>query len=86
MNRFNEEKLELAIIDLLGKEGYPHVHGETIARPTAEVLLKDDLREFLASRYAGDGITENEMEQIIRRSEKGDITDIGSLGKKRSKG
>lgn len=64
---FTEEKLELAIIDLLGNEDYPHVHGETIARPTAEVLLKVDLREFLASRYAGDGITENEIEQIIRR-------------------
>jgi len=67
MSKFTEEKLELAIIDLLGKEDYPHVHGETIARPPAEVLLKDDLREFLASRYAGDGITENEIEQIIRR-------------------
>lgn len=67
MNKFTEEKLELAIIELLGKEGYPHVHGETITRPTAEVLLKDDLREFLANRYAADGITENEIEQIIRR-------------------
>ncbi|MGE4286361.1 MAG: type I restriction endonuclease subunit R [Phycisphaerae bacterium] len=65
--KFTEEKLECAILELLDKEGYPHVHGETIARPTAEVLLKDDLREFLASRYAGDGITENEIEQIIRR-------------------
>ena len=67
MSKFTEEKLELAILELLDKEGYPHIHGETIVRSTSDVLLKDDLREFLASRYAGDDITDGEIEKVIRR-------------------
>ncbi len=30
--KFTEAKLELAIIELLKNEGYPHVSGETISR------------------------------------------------------
>ncbi len=29
--KFTEARLEQAIIDLLGNEGYPHVLGETVA-------------------------------------------------------
>lgn len=35
--KFNEAQLEQAFIDLLGKEGYPHVIGEVISRATVEV-------------------------------------------------
>ena len=34
---------------------------------SAEILLKDDLREFLASRYVAEGITENEIEFVMER-------------------
>ncbi|UJS26559.1 type I restriction enzyme endonuclease domain-containing protein [Thiothrix winogradskyi] len=51
MSRFTEQRLEQAIITLLGEQGYPHVPGESIARSPQEVLLKDDLRAYLASQY-----------------------------------
>ena len=50
--KFTEARLEQAIIDLLGKQGYPHVSGETISREPGEVLIEEDLRNFLAGQYA----------------------------------
>lgn len=67
--KFTEAQLEQAIIELLGEEGYPHVLGETISRSPEEVLIKDDLRAFLREHYANDGITQSEIEQIIRKLE-----------------
>ena len=55
--KFTEERLEQAIIELLGAEGYPHVSGQDITREPTEVLIKEDLRSFLAQQYAGDNIT-----------------------------
>ena len=54
--KFTEAQLEAAIIELLDAEGYPHVPGEDIDRQPHEVLIKDDLRAFLARHYATDGI------------------------------
>ena len=62
--KFTESQLEQAIIELLGEEGYPHVLGETIQRAPDEVLIKDDLREFLGKQYATEGITPAEIELI----------------------
>jgi len=76
MSGFTEEKLELAILELLGKEGYPHVYGGTIERATGDVLFRDDLREYLSSRYATDGITEGEIEHIIRRLDSFSAADL----------
>lgn len=67
--KFTEAQLEQAIIELLGEEGYPNVLGETILRSPEEVLIKDDLRAFLREQYANDGITQSEIEQIIRKLE-----------------
>jgi len=72
MSKFTEAKLENAIIQLLGEQGYPHVIGSEIdrgARGDEEVLIKDDLRAFLASQYAKDDITESEIETVIRQLE-----------------
>lgn len=68
-NKFTEEKLEEAIINLLEQEGYDHIKGDTISRSVDEVLIKDDIRSFLSDRYASDGITSSEIETIIRRLE-----------------
>jgi len=65
--KFTEAQLEAAIIELLGAEGYPHVLGEAIERSPSEVLIKDDLRNFLGKHYADDGITSGEIETIIRQ-------------------
>jgi len=67
--KFTEEKLEHAIIELFSKVGIPHYLGEFIHKEMTDVLLRDDLRAFLRNRYAVEGITENEIESIIRRLE-----------------
>ncbi|GGK58032.1 type I restriction endonuclease subunit R [Amphritea balenae] len=67
--KFTEAKLEQAIIQLLGEKGYPHNVGGELERTLNEVLLKDDLRSFLAERYQGDGITPGEIESVIRMLE-----------------
>lgn len=67
---FNEAKLEQAIIDLLGEQGYPHYRGETLSRDKNEALLKEDLRQFLSQRYAADGITQAEIQSVINRLER----------------
>lgn len=65
--KFTEERLEQAIIALLGEQGYPHIAGSTITRAPEEVLIKNDLRAYLGKRYQADGITEGEIETIIRQ-------------------
>lgn len=67
--KFTEERLEQAIIELLGKEGYPHTRGEVIERAPEDVLIKSDLREFLAKRYQAEDITAYEIEQVIHKLE-----------------
>ena len=68
--KFTEAQLESAIIELLGAEGYPHVLGEAIQRPSqSEVLIKEDLRTFLAKQYAADHITSQEIEAVINQLE-----------------
>ena len=69
MSKFTEQKLEQAIISLLGDQGYPHFKGESISRQPYEVLIKADLRAFLSHQYAGDKITAGEIDSIIRRLE-----------------
>jgi Type I site-specific restriction-modification system, R (restriction) subunit and related helicases len=67
--KFTEERLEQAIIELLGKEGYQNTRGEMIERSSEDVLIKTDLREFLMKRYKAEGITAYEIEQIIHKVE-----------------
>lgn len=67
---FNEAKLEQAIIELLGQQGYSHYTGDSIQRASnSDVLIKDDLRQFLAAQYAVDNITATEIESIIQQLE-----------------
>ena len=70
MTRFTEEKLEQAIITLLGEQGYPHHRGDAFVRSPGEVLIKEDLRDYLASRYAKEQITPEEIESVIRKLER----------------
>jgi len=73
--KFTEAKLEEAIIELLGEQGYPHAKGGEHpllvdgVRAQSEVLIKADLQAFLAKRYQSAGITEGEIESIIRKLE-----------------
>lgn len=63
--KFTEEKLERAFTELLGQEGFPHHLGITITRKPDEVLIEEDLRNFLNTQYAAQGITNNEVSSII---------------------
>jgi type I restriction enzyme, R subunit len=63
--KFTEEKLEKAFIELLEQEGFPHHLGITITRKPDEVLIEEDLQNFLLTQYAGQGITVNETKSII---------------------
>ena len=67
--KFTEDRLEQAIIELLATEGYPHTIGEVLDRNPDDVLIKSDLRHFLATRYKADAITEYEIESIIHKLE-----------------
>jgi type I restriction enzyme R subunit len=63
--KFTEEKLERAFTELLGQEGFPHHLGITISRMPEDVLIEEDLQNFLLNQYAGQGITVNETKSII---------------------
>ncbi len=74
--KFTEAQLESAIIELLEAEGYPHVLGEGIGRQPQEVLIKADLRAFLAKQYAADHITPQEIEAVIKQLEAYSAADL----------
>ena len=65
--KFTEAKLEQAIIELLERQDYPYTHGSDLERSPSDVLIRSDLREFLASRYAADQLLESEIDSIIRQ-------------------
>lgn len=67
--KFTEETLERAVIELLEEVDIPHCHGETIHKEMSDVLLRDDLKQFLLNQYSADDITHNEIETIIRQLE-----------------
>jgi type I restriction enzyme, R subunit len=67
MSKFTEEKLEQAIIALLEQQGYPYHPGDSLVRAPTDALLKDDLRTYLANRYASEQITPGEIDSIIRQ-------------------
>ena len=51
MANFNEHALELSIIELLRNKGYIHQTGSELLREKSEVLLVDDLKEFMYPIY-----------------------------------
>lgn len=63
--KFTEAQLEKAFAELLGQEGFPHHLGISIVRKPDEVLIEEDLRNFLFTQYAPQGITANEVNSII---------------------
>jgi type I restriction enzyme R subunit len=75
-SKFSEAALDLAIIELLEHEGYPHVKEDTISREPGQVLLHADLRAFLAKQYAADQITSQEIEAVINQLEAYSAADL----------
>lgn len=64
--KFDEEKLENAIIELFDLAEYTYIKGEDLTREKEEVLIKSDLVEFLINRYKHEEITSSEVEGIIK--------------------
>ena len=62
---FNEHALELSIIELLQNKGYIHQTGSELLREKSEVLIVNDLKEYLHTRYASEELTESEIDSII---------------------
>ena len=65
MTNFNEHALEMSIMELFKDEEYTYVSGDQIHRERTEVLLTDDLKQYIYNRYAKDGITQSEVNSII---------------------
>ncbi|MDM1467351.1 type I restriction endonuclease subunit R [Myroides odoratimimus] len=62
--KYTESQLEHAFISLLGTEGYHYIQGAEVQRTSKqEVLLKDDLRSSLLSRYPD--LEEIELQSLI---------------------
>ena len=81
MTKFTEEKLELAFISLLEEQGIKHINGKEIERDESEVLLKEDLKEYLRERYKKENITESEITQIVRKLETYPASDLYDTNK-----
>ena len=65
--KFTEAELEKAIIELCTLQGYTYVCGENMHRKYEDILLLDDLRSYLTSRYSKDGLSDTEMRKIINK-------------------
>jgi len=65
MNKFTEAKLEEAFIELLENEGFSHFLGNTISRADDDVLIEEDLKTYLLTRYQDANLTEVEAQSII---------------------
>ena len=63
--KFTEAELEKAIIELYEQQGYTYVCGEDMHRKYEDILLLDDLRYYLTSRYHG--LSDTEMKKIINK-------------------
>lgn len=63
--QFTEAQLEEAIITLFKQQGYEYTDGENLHRKYEDILLLNDLRQFLFSRYAEEELSEVEVQKII---------------------
>ncbi len=63
--KFTESELEKAIIELCKQQGYTYIFGDDIHRKYDDILLLDDLRSYLSSRYQD--LSDTEMQKIINK-------------------
>lgn len=64
--KFNEETLEKAVLTLFEDQGYEFCTGNNLARDLQDVLIRDDLKNFLKDRYKKEKITDSEIESLFR--------------------
>lgn len=76
MSKFTEEKLEQAFIELLHEQDITHQNGKELIRHESDVLLQDDLKMYLSSKYQSECIKQSEIDQIIRLLENYPSSDL----------
>lgn len=64
--KFTEGELEQAIIELFEQQGYTYLPGESIHRRYEDILLTDDMRSYLVSRYNND-LSDVEIQKVINK-------------------
>ena len=74
--KFTESALEEAIIELINKQDISHIPGSNINRELSDVLIKDDLKNFLELNYSKYEITNSEIESIVRLLENKPASDL----------
>jgi type I restriction enzyme R subunit len=62
--KFTEQRLEEVFTELLENEGFPHHLGITITRSLEEVIIEEDLIQYLLTKYAVKQLTLNEAKTI----------------------
>lgn len=65
--KFTEETLEQAVTELINAEEIPHTSGLSLHKEMQEVLLTEDLKQYLLNRYSHDDITIAEVNSVIRQ-------------------
>lgn len=63
--KYYESDYEEALIDLLVQQGWVYTHGGSITRKNREVLLVNDLTNYLKQRYAN--LQASDIDEIINR-------------------
>lgn len=74
--KFTEAQLEQAFIELLAQEEIPHQEGITIPRDPTDVLIKNDLKNYLLTKYASEELSPIEADLIIRNLESFPASDL----------
>jgi type I restriction enzyme R subunit len=64
-NEIHRRKIRKGVYRVVGARRISHHLGITITRKPEEVLIEEDLQNFLLTQYAGQGITVNEIKSII---------------------
>jgi type I restriction enzyme R subunit len=63
---FTEADLEQAIIDKFINQDYDYVCGDNLHRELTDVIIEEDLAAFLQAKYAPQGITQSEIDSVVR--------------------
>ncbi len=79
--KFNEGNFEEVIIELLKEQGYKYIHGSEIHRQVTDTILLDDLFQSLYVVNKGNNITEEEINEIIKKLTSFNTTNIYEINK-----
>src|SRR5690554_4718772 len=79
--RFNEGNFEEVIIELLKEQGYEYIHGSEIHRQVSDTILIDDLFQALYMINYNNGITEEEINEIIKQLISFNTTNLYEINK-----